>query len=172
MCIFDRVSAVVIQRGSPQHRTVSHHTARCFLILVGVTLAAGLADNAEISRVYEPHKLAALSCDQRVCPFRIAARTIAVTLTSPFFRKFRLHVSSILSRRGRITAVTRRAGQPLCIFAFVKRVEYIAFGIVTVHRLYVFVTSRTALDFDIVGFWSRCNCLRCYCGRLYLRFYG
>ena len=87
----ERDRTVVVKRGAPKHRSVTHHAAGNASLLDRVALATtGSSRHAQIAGIYEAHELQALAFEKGVGSFGIGARAFAVAL--PFIGKTRLHV--------------------------------------------------------------------------------
>src|SRR5262245_7758231 len=105
-------TAVVVECGAPEHRTVRHHAARHVLRFDVVTrrARARLSSHTHITRIYKTHKLPTLTREQRVGPLRIRARVLAIA--TPLTRIQRLHMRFLFCARDGIPTVARGTTQP------------------------------------------------------------
>ena len=100
MWILVRVTAVVVERGAPKHRTVVHHAQVDVVDRLGVAKAAGAMRDAEIARVDELDEFVGLVIEED-------ARVVWISGALPEDIVFRDDVSFWLSEAGSwVAAVT------------------------------------------------------------------
>src|SRR5215212_8524324 len=136
-------TAVVVERGAPEHRAVRHHAARHVFGFQFVTRTrTRLSHHTQIARIDKPHKLPTLARQKRVRSFRIRARVLAIP--SPLTRKHRPHMRFLLQARNRIPTMTRRTTQPNGILSILEPLERLSRPIL-MHRLDLPMTRDTPL---------------------------